>query len=80
MKKAKGEMGATATGSAGVIRIAVEEGSDVRWHVPLKYAETPLTRRIPGSIVTKLLCERDVQLRLTRFIQPPAERLGFHLA
>ncbi len=80
MKKAKGTIEARGADSAEVIRIAVEAAGEVRWEVRLKYAEAPIARRIPGSIMTKLLCERDIQLRLTRFVQPPPERLGFHVA
>ena len=78
MKKAKGQLG--TEGSGTVIRIAVEAAADVRWSVGLKHVHAVPARPIPGSVVTKILCERDVQLRLTRFLPPHEEKLGFCVA
>lgn len=85
MKKAKERFNATGGESARVIRIEVKGVSEVGWQIPLKQmAGAQINRRIPGSLVTNILCanspERRVELRLTRFVHAPAERLGFFIA
>jgi hypothetical protein len=64
----------------GRIRIAVSGDIDPAWPIGLKQARVPTSRPVPGSAVTKLLCEREIQLRLTRFFRPAPEQLGFYIA
>jgi hypothetical protein len=78
MKKAQGQSNGDAT--CKTIRIAVTAGDDVSWSAGFKHVGTSPARPIPGSLVTKILCERDVQLRLTRFLPPREEKLGFCVA
>ena len=80
MKKAKGNINPTGAKTTPVFRIEVEAGDDVSWQLPLHFSATQSARKIPGSLITKVLCQSDVELRLTRFVQPPAEQLGFYAA
>ena len=79
MKRAKGKLN-KAKADLTPLQIAVTGGSEVEWQVPLKFSSVSPIRHLPGSLVTKILCERDIQLRLTRFVQPPVEQLGFCVA
>jgi hypothetical protein len=85
MKNARERFKATGGESARVIRIEVKGANEAGWQVPLKQISgVPMNRRIPGSLVTNILCasgpERRVELRLMRFVQAPQERLGFFVA
>jgi len=85
MKNAKEGFKAKRGESPRVIRIEVKGATEAGWQIPLKQmAGVPINRRVPGSLVTNILCanspERRVELRLTRFVQTPEERLGFFVA
>ena len=85
MKNANGTQNAKGGESAGVVRIEVKGASEAGWQIPLKQVPgAQINRRIPGSLVTNILCanspERSVELRLTRFVHAPKERLGFFVA
>jgi len=84
MKKAMEQVRATGGKPAESIRIKVEGTSEVGWQISLKPSVALANRRIPGSLITNILCasspEQRVELRLTRFVCAPDEQLGFHLA
>jgi predicted amino acid dehydrogenase len=80
MKRAKGRFNKGSGKSTKRICIEVMTGGGVEWQVPLKFSAVSPVRIIPGGVVTKILCEQDIQLRLTRVVQSPVEQLGFCVA
>ena len=81
MKRAKGRFSKSngRSKTTKLVLIDVGTGSGDAWQVPLKISAVSPVRIIPGGVVTKILCERDIQLRLTRVVQSPVEQLGFVL-
>ncbi len=85
MNKGKESCKAGGGKAKGVIRIEVKGASEAGWQIPLKQISgAEIKRQISGSLVTNILCmkspERGVELRLTRFVHAPVERLGFRIA
>lgn len=80
MNNGRGQFTKTSVKRTGRIRIAVSGSTDPAWTIALKQAQGPADRPVPGSAMTKLLCEREIQLRLTRFVRPAPEQLGFYIA
>jgi hypothetical protein len=79
MKRAEGKFNSGGK-SARRIRIVVQASSEGKWRIPLKVSAVSPMRNIPRSFVTKILLERNIQLRLVRVLQRPAEQLGFYIA
>jgi hypothetical protein len=61
-------------------RIVISGGDDALWTVAVNRRPVLPSRPVPGSVLTKVHCDRELQLRLTRFIQSAPEQLGFCIA